>query len=185
MDTKQRCSWCLKDTLYMDYHDNIWGIPEYDDRKLFEFLNLEGAQAGLSWYSILKRFDGYRNAFSDWDVEIIAGFSKKKKESLMQDPGIIRNRLKIEAVQINAKAYLNIMESHSFSDYLWNFVGGQPIINQWEKLSDIPASTDLSEKISKDLKSKGFKFVGPTIVYAFMQAVGMVDDHITSCWKRG
>lgn len=168
----------------MDYHDDIWGIPEHDDRKLFEFLNLEGAQAGLSWYSVLTRFEGYRDAFLGWDAQKIAGFTKKKKESLMHHPGIIRNRLKIEAVQTNAIAYLKIMETQSFDSYLWDFVDGQPIVNNWENMSELPASTPLSEKISKDLKSKGFKFVGPTIVYAFMQAVGMVDDHVNSCWKR-
>ncbi len=184
MTEKNRCEWCLKDDLYKDYHDNVWSVPEYDDQKLFEFINLEGAQAGLNWYSILKRFDGYRKAFSNWDAHKIINFTKKDNIRLMNDVGIIRNRLKIEAVKINAQAYLDIKREQNFSDYLWNFVDGQVIKNHWESMNEIPASTPLSDRISIDLKSKGFKFVGPTIVYAFMQAVGMVDDHIVTCWKR-
>ena len=181
---KSRCGWCLKDEVYMEYHDNIWGVPEYDDLKLFEFINLEGAQAGLSWYSILVRMDGYRKAFANWNPEKIAGFTEKDIALLMQDKGIIRNRLKIESTIGNAKAFLAIQNEQGFSSYLWSFVDGFPIVNNWNSLAEIPAETELSKIISKDLKSKGFKFVGPTIVYAFMQATGMVDDHLTSCWKR-
>ena len=181
---KTRCSWCLKDELYMNYHDNVWGIPVRDDTKLFEYINLEGAQAGLSWYSILKRIEGYRHAFAQWDAHTIIRFTEKDKARLMQDSGIIRNRLKIEAVIQNARCFLKIKEKLSFSEYLWDFVDGKPIINNWTSMSQIPAMTPLSEKISKDLKQNGFKFVGPTIVYAFMQAVGIVDDHVVSCWKR-
>ena len=181
---KKRCNWCLKDKLYMDYHDNVWGVPVFDDTQLFEYINLEGAQAGLSWYTILKRVDTYNIAFANWDANKIVAFTEIDKAKLMDNPGIIRNKLKIEAVIQNAKSFLQIKEEMSFSDYLWNFVDGQAIINKWENMSQIPALNPLSEKISKDLKQKGFRFVGPTIVYAFMQAVGMVDDHLISCWKR-
>lgn len=181
---KTRCEWCEKDDIYRGYHDKIWGVPEYDNEKLFEYINLEGAQAGLSWYTILIRIDGYKKAFCDWDPNKIIKLTDKDKLALRENPSIIRNKLKIEAVVTNAKAYLELSKQRSFSDYLWNFVDGQPIINNWKVMSDIPAQTELSNVISKDLKKKGFKFVGPTIVYAFMQAVGMVDDHVVSCWKR-
>ena len=185
MKDKKRCSWCLKDEIYMDYHDNVWGVPEYDSQKLFEFINLEGAQAGLSWYTVLIKKDNYYKAFDGWDVKKIARYATKKREKLLSNPGIIRNKLKVNAVIENAKSYLKLEESGtSFSDYLWDFVDGKPIVNKWKKMSDVPAETDLSKTISKDLKKKGFKFVGPTIVYAFMQAVGMVDDHMTDCWVR-
>ena len=176
----------MKDDIYMDYHDNVWGIPEYDDIKLFEFLNLEGAQAGLSWYTVLIKKDNYRKAFSNWDPKKIAKYSDKKIQSLLSNPGIIRNKLKVNGVVTNAKLFLEMKSSGtSLSEYLWDFVDGEPIINNWKTLSEIPAQTPLSQTISKDLKKKGFKFVGPTIVYAFMQAVGMVDDHVASCWRRG
>ncbi|NNE27027.1 MAG: DNA-3-methyladenine glycosylase I [Saprospiraceae bacterium] len=181
---KKRCTWCLKDKVYMDYHDNVWGVPEFDDARLFEFINLEGAQAGLSWYSILVRKEGYKNAFANWDAEQIARFNDKDIKRLLNDPGIIRNKLKVNATIVNAKAFLEIQSKEGFSNYLWDFVGGKPIINNWTAHSEIPATTELSQTISKDLKSRGFKFVGPTIVYAFMQAVGIVDDHVLSCWKR-
>lgn len=175
----------MKDDIYMAYHDDIWGVPEYDDQKLFEFINLEGAQAGLSWYTVLIKKENYRKAFDNWDVNKIARYTKKKREKLLSNPGIIRNKLKVNAVIENAKSYLKLQsEGVSFSDFLWNYVDGNPIVNNWKKTSEIPAQTKLSQTLSKDLKKKGFKFVGPTIVYAFMQAVGMVDDHLTSCWKR-
>jgi len=184
--TKNRCSWCMKDDIYMDYHDNVWGIPEYDDIKLFEFLNLEGAQAGLSWYTVLIKKDNYRKAFSNWDPKKIVKYKDKKIQSLLSNPGIIRNKLKVNGVVTNAKLFLEMKSSGtSLSEYLWDLVDGEPIVNNWKDLSEIPAQTPLSQKISKDLKKKGFKFVGPTIVYAFMQAVGMVDDHVASCWRRG
>ena len=183
--TKKRCEWCLKDDIYMDYHDIVWGVPEYDDIKLFEFLNLEGAQAGLSWYTVLIKKDNYKKAFSNWDPKKIVKYNDKKIQSLLADPGIIRNKLKVNAVITNARLFLDMKsEGISFSDYIWKFVNGEPIINNWKSLSEIPAQTPLSQQISKDLKKKGFKFVGPTIVYAFMQAVGMVDDHVVDCWKR-
>lgn len=181
---KTRCAWCEKNQIYKDYHDEIWGVPEYDSLKLFEFINLEGAQAGLSWYTILIRIEGYKKAFCNWNPKKIIKLTEKDKETLRNNPEIIRNRLKIEAVVTNAHAYLELSKTQSFSDYLWNFVDGKPIVNNWKTTSEIPAQTELSQQISKDLKKKGFKFVGPTIVYAFMQAVGMVDDHVLSCWKR-
>ena len=185
MDDKKRCSWCLKDDIYKDYHDNVWGIPEYDDQKLFEFLNLEGAQAGLSWYTILIRIENYRKAFRNWEVDRILKMNEDDLEELRNDPGIIRNRLKIQAVYTNAQAFQKMKEAgENFSEYLWSFVDGKPIVNDFKNLSEIPAQTELSVRLSKDLKKRGFKFVGPTIVYAFMQAVGMVDDHVVTCWRR-
>ena len=185
MDTKKRCSWCLKDDIYKDYHDNLWGIPEYNDQKLFEFLNLEGAQAGLSWYTILIRIENYRKAFRNWNVDRILEMNEDDLQELRNDPGIIRNKLKIHAVYTNAQAFQKMKEAgENFSDYLWSFVDGKPIVNDFKKLSEIPAQTELSVTLSKDLKKRGFKFVGPTIVYAFMQAVGMVDDHVVTCWRR-
>lgn len=180
-----RCSWCLKDQLYIDYHDNVWGIPEHDEIKLFEYLNLEGAQAGLSWYTVLKKMSNYQKAFANWDPEKIASFSEKKKAKILQNPGIIRNKLKVGAVITNAQAYLKMLEEGTtLDDYLWGFVDGKPIVNDWKSLSQVPAQTDLSQTISKDLKKRGFKFVGPTIIYAYMQAVGMIDDHVSSCFRR-
>lgn len=183
---KTRCGWCMKDDIYMDYHDNVWGVPEYDDIKLFEFLNLEGAQAGLSWYTVLIKKDNYKKAFSNWDPNKIVKYNDKKIQSLLADPGIIRNKLKVNGVVTNAKLFLDMKSSGtSLSKYLWDYVDGTPIVNKWKTMSEIPAQTELSQKISKDLKKKGFKFVGPTIIYAFMQAVGMVDDHVEACWRRG
>lgn len=182
---KKRCEWCLKDDIYMNYHDDVWGVPEYDDIKLFEFLNLEGAQAGLSWYTVLIKEANYRKAFSNWDPNKIVKYNEKKIQSLLSNPGIIRNKLKVNAVITNAKTYLDMKsEGIALSDYLWDYVDGKPIVNHWKDMSEVPAKTELSQRISKDLKKRGFKFVGPTIVYAFMQAVGMVDDHMTDCWKR-
>lgn len=183
--TKERCSWCLKDDIYMEYHDNVWGIPEYDDQKLFEFLNLEGAQAGLSWYTVLIKKDNYQKAFSNWDPQKIVKYNDKKIQSLLANPGIIRNKLKVNAVITNAKVYLDLLSSGTtLSDYLWKYTECKPIVNNWKDMTEVPASTDLSKQISKDMKKLGFKFVGPTIIYAFMQAVGMIDDHLVSCWKR-
>ena len=180
----RRCSWCGSDPLYVAYHDNEWGVPEHDDRKLFEMLILEGAQAGLSWLTILKKRDNYRQAFHQFDPEQIALYGDRDVARLMQDSGIVRNRLKIEATIRNARGFLQIRSEYdSFSEYLWAFVDSAPIINNRETLADIPAHTPESEKISKDLKKRGFNFVGPTICYAFMQAVGMINDHTTDCFR--
>ncbi len=183
---RERCPWCLKDAIYMDYHDNVWGHPEHDDRKLFAKLILDGAQAGLSWYTILIRSEGYANAFHQWDVQRIARYGAKDIERLMQDPGIIRNRQKIESAIKNAQAYLRIMEkgAGSFDRFIWGHVDHVPVVNQWTSLSQVPTSTPISDALSKDLKKAGFSFVGTTIVYAYMQAIGMVDDHLVSCWRR-
>lgn len=181
---RTRCPWAdPENPLYIEYHDKEWGVPVHDDRKLFEFLILEGAQAGLSWSTILKRREGYRKAFADFDPELVAKFPEKKVEELMQDEGIIRNRLKIISSINNAKRFLEIQkEFGSFDAYIWGFVGGKPIKNHPKSMKEIHAETDLSKKISKDLKKRGFNFVGSTIIYAFMQAVGLVDDHLTSCF---
>ncbi|MCX7746678.1 MAG: DNA-3-methyladenine glycosylase I [Clostridia bacterium] len=185
MEPLKRCGWCLKDKLYMHYHDFEWGVPLNDDRRLFEMLNLEGAQAGLSWYTVLSKRENYKKAFDGWDVEKIVRYDQEKVNALLQNPGIIRNKLKINAVIENAKAYLKVCEEFgSLDTYLWAFVEGKPIVNTWRSLSEIPAKTALSDKISKELQKKGFRFVGSTICYAFMQAVGMVDDHLVDCWKR-
>ena len=183
---KPRCPWCLKDDIYKRYHDEMWGVPEHDDRKLFAKLILDGAQAGLSWYTILIRSDNYRRAYEDWNIERMARYGKKDVERLMNDPGIIRNRLKIEASITNAQAWLRIMEGGpcSFDRFLWKHVGGRTKVNHWRHPSQIPASTPESDALSKELKRQGFKFVGSTIVYAFMQACGLVDDHLESCWRR-
>ena len=180
----KRCGWCRSDPLYVAYHDNEWGVPEHDDRTLFEMLVLEGAQAGLSWLTILKKRNNYRQAFHQFDPECVARYGDRDIARLMQDQGIVRNRLKIEAAIRNARGYLQIRGEHgSFSDYLWDFVGNTPIINNREVLADIPTRTSTSEKMSKALKKHGFNFVGPTICYAFMQAVGMVNDHTTDCFR--
>lgn len=177
-----RCGWASQDPIYIEYHDKEWGVPVYDDRLLFEFLNLEGAQAGLSWITILKKRDNYRKAFDHFRPEIIVTYNDKKIEELLQNEGIVRNRLKTNAVITNAKAYLKVVEEFgSFRDYIWSFVGGKPIQNHFQRLEDVPASTPISDAMSKDLKKRGFKFVGSTICYAFMQATGMVNDHIVTC----
>ncbi len=181
----KRCDWCGEDPLYQDYHDNEWGIPVYDDEQLFEFLLLEGAQAGLSWITILRKREGYRKAFDNFSPEKIARYTEKKQERLLQNTEIVRNKLKVKAFTKNAQAYLNILESHdSFSDYIWQFIEGQPKQNHWRDMSSIPVSTPESEIMSKTLKKAGFTFVGPTICYAFMQATGMVNDHLTSCYRH-
>lgn len=179
-----RCSWCGDDPLYVAYHDEEWGVPVFDDRALFEFLVLEGAQAGLSWSTILKKRDGYRAAFDGFDPQVVARYDEQKSAELLADAGIVRNRLKVASAVSNAQAFLAVQEEHgSFSDYIWGFVDGTPIQNQWRTLADIPATTPLAETISKDLKKRGFRFVGPTIVYAHMQATGMVNDHVVSCYR--
>lgn len=184
MKDKPRCDWCLKDELYMSYHDNHWANPVHDDKKLFEYLNLEGAQAGLSWYTVLKKMESYREAFAHWDVHKILKFDEKKREELLQNPGIIRNKLKVNAVIVNAGKYLEIKkEFGSFDKYIWQFTDYKTIVNRYDKLEDYPANTKESDAMSKDLKRRGFKFVGSTICYAYMQAIGMVDDHMTHCWK--
>ncbi len=186
-----RCGWCETggkngpDPSYLAYHDQEWGVPLHDDRRLFEFLLLEGAQAGLSWITILKRRENYRRAFEDFNPQRIARYTEADRARLLQDPGIIRNRLKIEAASLNARCFLDVQEAFgSFDHYLWRFVDGQPIQNHWPTLAHVPASTPLSEKLSKDLHTRGFRFVGPTICYATMQAVGMVNDHITDCFRH-
>ena len=179
-----RCFWVSDDPDYIAYHDDEWGVPLYDGQKLFKMLLLEGAQAGLSWITILKRREGYRSAYDGFDPVKMANWSDKKLLTLREDTRIIRNRLKIEAARTNAKAYLKVVEdTGSFSDYLWSFVDGKPIRNAWEKMEDVPVTTPESDAMSKDLKKRGFKFVGSTICYAFMQAVGMVNDHTTDCFR--
>ena len=181
---KTRCEWGNSSEIYQKYHDEEWGVPVYDDQKLFEFLVLESAQAGLSWITILKRREGYRKAFANFDPQIVSKFDEKKVEELMQDTGIIRNRLKIEAAISNARVFLKIQEEFgSFSNYLWGFVGGKPIVNKFEKMLDIPAKTELSELISKEMKKRGFKFLGATVIYSHMQATGLVNDHLDYCFR--
>lgn len=178
-----RCSWAKND-LAIAYHDTEWGVPQHDDRVLFEFLMLEGAQAGLSWDTILRKRENYRKAFDGFDAGKISRYSDKKIEKLLQDEGIIRNRLKINSAIGNAKAFLKVQkELGSFDRYIWDFVGGKPIVNKTKGMSDIVAKTEISDAISKDLRKRGFNFVGSTIMYAFMQATGMVNDHLTSCFR--
>ena len=181
----KRCDWCGEDELYQQYHDNEWGVPCYDDATLFEFLLLEGAQAGLSWITILRKRENYRAAFDQFDPEKIARYSPKKIEKLLTNPGIVRNRLKVESAVRNAKAYLTILERESsFSDYIWQFVEGEPIQNRWKTMKQVPALTAESDRMSKQLKKEGFNFVGSTICYAYMQSMGMVNDHLTSCYRH-
>ena len=181
---KERCEWAGEDPLYIAYHDEEWGIPVHDDQRLFEFLILEGAQAGLSWITILRKRENYREAFDQFDPQKVARYGEAEIERLLQNPGIIRNRLKVHSAVQNARAYLKVQEEFgSFDQFIWQFVDHQPITNRWETMSDLPASTPLSEKISKDLKQRGFNFVGPTIVYAHMQATGMVNDHTINCFR--
>lgn len=180
----KRCEWCGEDPLYQQYHDEEWGVPLYDDKKLFELLILEGAQAGLSWITVLRKREYYISVFDGFDPEKVALYDAQKIEALMQDSGIIRNRLKIESTISNAQAYLQIKETGiSFSDYLWQFTEGEAIQNRFNSLSEIPAETDISQQMSKQLKKDGFRFVGPTICYALMQATGMVNDHILGCYR--
>ena len=180
---ENRCGWAQKDEIMTAYHDQEWGVPLHNDQKLFEFLILEGMQAGLSWLTILKKREAFRLAYENFDVQKVARFDKAKVEELMANAGIIRNRLKIEGSITNAKLFLQIVEKFgSFDRYIWKFVDFQPIVNHWEKLSDLPAKTDLSDAVSADLRKRGFKFVGSTIIYAHMQATGMVNDHLVSCF---
>ena len=182
---KTRCEWCGSDPLYRAYHDDEWGVPVHDDRLLFEFLILEGAQAGLSWLTILKRREGYRKAFDDFDVERIADYTKNDVDRLLADEGIIRNRLKVESSIRNAQGTLKIREEHGSLDaFLWRYVDGVPLQNAWTSIKELPAQTKTSDAMSRDLKKLGFNFVGPTICYAFMQAVGMVNDHTTDCYRH-
>lgn len=175
----------MKDSLYQSYHDKEWGVPLHDDRKLFEMLCLEGAQAGLSWHTILKKRENYRTAFDDFDVDKIVRYSDKKIAQLLNNPGIVRNRLKVNGVVKNARAYLAIRDSGStFDQFLWEYVDGEPIQNHWKSHTQVPATTPLSDRLSKDLKRKGFTFVGSTICYAYMQAVGLVNDHIRDCYRH-
>ena len=183
--TKQkRCNWPKDDALYVEYHDNEWGVPVYEDKKIFEFLLLETFQAGLSFITVLRKRENFCKAFDYFDYQKIANYSDEKLEELRQDTGIIRNKLKIKAAKTNALAFMEVKkEFGTFSKYLWGFVDGEPIKNKFSKISEIPANTPLSDRISKDLKSRGFKFVGSTIVYAHMQAIGMVNDHTTNCFR--
>lgn len=184
-DDKIRCKWCVGDTLYEDYHDNEWGKPVYDDHKLFEFLLLETFQAGLSWITILRKRENFRKAFDNFDYRKIAKYDDAKITALLQDAGIIRNRLKVLAAISNAQAFIAIQkEFGSFSSYYWAFSNNKPVDNKFELMSQIPATTPLSDEISKDMKKRGFKFVGSTVIYANMQATGMVNDHIMDCWTR-
>jgi len=181
---KTRCEWCGSDPLYRAYHDDEWGVPVHDDRLLFEFLILEGAQAGLSWLTILKRREGYRKAFDDFDVDRIANYTQNDVDRLLADEGIIRNRLKVESTIRNAQGTLKIREEHGSLDaFLWRYVDGVPLQNTWKSMKELPAQTKTSDAMSRDLKKLGFNFVGPTICYAFMQAVGMVNDHTTDCFR--
>jgi len=185
MTSQCRCAWVpTDDPLYITYHDEEWGVPEYDDRRLFEMLLLEGAQAGLSWITILRKRENYRRAFDGFDAEKIARYKPKKIASLLDDSGIVRNRLKVNTAVTNAQLFLDVQNEYgSFSDYLWQFVDGKPIINTWQSLSDVPSATPESDAMSKDLKKRGFKFVGSTICYAYMQSLGMVNDHTTDCFR--
>lgn len=181
----KRCPWPGSDPLYVFYHDEEWGVPEWDDRALYEKLVLDGFQAGLSWITILRKREAFRDAFDGFAPEKVARYNSRKIAALMQDAGIVRNRLKIEGAVESARSWLKMMEEGpGFGAYLWDFVDGKPVVNRFKTMKDIPAETDLSRTISKELKARGFKFVGPTIVYAFMQAVGMVNDHLTSCYRH-
>jgi DNA-3-methyladenine glycosylase I len=181
-----RCAWAGADPLYVAYHDDEWGVPVHDDRRLFEMLVLEGAQAGLSWITILRRRAGYRRAFDDFDPAVVAEYGDAKVDQLLQDTGIIRNRAKVRSTVNNARRYLEIQREHgSFDAYIWRFVDGEPLINAWKSMSEIPARTPLSDQISKDLVKRGFSFVGSTIMYAHMQATGMVNDHVVDCFRYG
>jgi len=181
-----RCKWAEGTNLnYIEYHDKEWGVPVYDDRVQFEFLTLEGAQAGLSWSTILNKRDGYRKAFADFDAEKVERFTKKRVEKLLLDPSIVRNRLKVQSTVTNARAFLDVQQEFgSFSEYIWDFVGGKPIQNKFKRGGDVPATSPESDALSKDLKKRGFRFVGSTIMYAHMQATGMVNDHVTGCFRH-
>jgi DNA-3-methyladenine glycosylase I len=181
---KTRCEWCGTDPLYVAYHDEEWGVPVHNDQRLFEFLTLEGAQAGLSWLTILRKRENYRNAFDGFDAERVARYTEEDVVRLLSDPGIVRNRLKIDSAIRNARGVLTVREEYGSLDaYLWRYVDGVPRQNTWRSLAEVPARTDLSDTVSRDLKKRGFNFAGSTICYAFMQAVGMVNDHVVGCWR--
>ncbi|MFI5365238.1 MAG: DNA-3-methyladenine glycosylase I [Candidatus Binatia bacterium] len=183
---KQRCGWATKDPLYIRYHDEEWGVPLHDERRLFEFLILEGAQAGLSWITILRKRDAYRRAFARFDPKKVAAFGTEETKALLADAGIVRNRLKIAAAIQNAEAYLAVQqELGSFDTFIWSFTGGSTVQNRWKSMKEVPAETPESQAMSRALKQRGFRFVGPTICYAFMQAVGMVNDHVVTCFRHG
>ena len=185
MNDKQRCAWVGDDPLYREYHDEEWGVPCHDDRALFELLILEGAQAGLSWITILKKRENYRRLFDGFDAEKIARYDERKIEALLADPGIVRNRLKVNATVTNARAFLELQkEPGGFSGFIWGFVGGEPVVNRWKSMEEVPVSTPESDALSRALKKRGFKFVGTTICYAFMQAAGLVDDHTVDCFRH-
>jgi len=185
MDRRPRCAWCLGHPLYVAYHDEEWGVPVHDDRKLFEFLVLEGAQAGLSWLTILKRREGYRAAYDGFDPQAVARYGPEKVAALLVDGRIIRNRRKVEASVVNARAFLAVQEEHgSFDHYIWGFADGRPLVNRWRSVPELPARTPLSDRLSRDLVRRGFKFVGSTICYAHMQATGMVNDHVLDCFRH-
>lgn len=181
----ERCAWCGDDDLYVRYHDEEWGVPLRDDRALFEFLVLEGAQAGLAWITVLRKREGYRAAFDNFDASAIARYSDRRLHQMLENPRIIRNRLKVFSARQNARAFLAVQEEWgSFADYIWRFVDGQPVQNRWRSMADVPATSPLSDRISKELKGRGFTFVGSTIVYAHMQATGMVNDHLVHCFRH-
>ena len=183
MNNKKRCEWCGDDELYQQYHDNEWGKPLNDEQRLFEMLILEGVQAGLSWITVLKKREHYRKVFYNFDVQAVSEMTDEKLEALLLDPGIIRNRLKVYGARKNAKAFIAVQEEFgSFNNYIWEFVDNKPIVNSFKTLKEIPAQTELSSIISKDLKKRGFTFIGSTIVYAYMQAIGMVNDHVIDCY---
>lgn len=185
MEEPKRCGWCLSSDLYKEYHDEEWGVPVYDDQKLFEFLILETFQAGLSWITILNKRENFRKAFDNFDYQKIVNYSEEKIQELLLDTGIIRNKLKVYSAVTNAQNFIKVQEEFgSFSKYIWNFTGGKPIDNKRQSLKEVPATSPLSDEISKDLKKRGFKFVGSTVVYAHMQATGMVNDHVAACWKK-
>ncbi len=180
-----RCAWCGEDPLYVNYHDTEWGVPVFDDQKIFEYLILETFQAGLSWITVLKKRENFRKAFDNFDYLKIAAYDEKKLESLINDAGIIRNRLKIKAAVINAQNFIEVQkEFGSFAKYIWGYVNHQPLINHWKNMSELPATSAISDQLSKDLKKRGFKFVGSTVIYAHMQATGMVNDHVTDCFRH-
>lgn len=184
MAEKKRCPWCLKSDLYIRYHDEEWGVPVHDDRTHFEFLILEGAQAGLSWSTILNKREGYRKCFADFDPEKVARFSEKRIAKILLDPGIVRNRLKVNSAVNNARKFLEVQDEFgSFDAYIWRFVDGKPIVNQWARNDQVPPTSKESDALSKDLIKRGFKFVGSTVMYAHLQACGLINDHLTSCFR--
>ncbi len=186
MDDKKRCAWCLGDPLYLAYHDLEWGVPRHDDRGLFEFLVLETFQAGLSWLTILKKRENFRRAFAGFDPERVARFNERDRRRLLADAGIVRNRLKVDAAIANARVFLEVQAAHgSFDRWIWSFTDGRPIVNRWRELRELPAQTPLAVTISREMRRLGFRFTGPVVVYSHMQATGMVNDHLVSCYRHG